>query len=255
MAVVFLQLVNASLKRVRVIQGDAGELVTSTSTVTSTATGGTIRKEPFEDSGRQVQIDLMLQMWQEAIDEVYVMGLFASGAATVTIALVDGTREYAMPDDFEAFAGEHYRDRVFRGATTNLIVEEYEGGYARMLRDQPVASDYRGDPNHWAISPVTGNIRLDREPTSEQDGAIYNALYEKTILFDDTSATELMPFSDTVANALVPVTAEGWNRVMKKEFDGGLFRVSLARALKRVRRNQPEAVYGKRGRLRDLRRG
>lgn len=246
MAIKFIQAVNASLKRVRVIQGDAGELVTSTSTVTSTATGGQIRKEPFEDSGRQTQIDLMLQMWQEGIDEVYSLGLFASGVASATIALSDGVREYDMPEDFVAMAGEEHATRVFRGATTGLLITEYPGGYDRMLRDQPVASDYTGEPNHWAISPVSGRIRFDREPTSDEDGNTYNALYDKRIIYDDTSATEEMPFSDTVANSLVPVVAEGWNRVMKKEFDSGLFRVSIARALRRVTQNQPRGRWGRR---------
>ena len=60
MAITFLAAINASLKRVRVIQGDAGELATST--VTSTATGLTATGA-FVDSGRQVQIDLMIMMW------------------------------------------------------------------------------------------------------------------------------------------------------------------------------------------------
>jgi hypothetical protein len=248
MAIVFLDAVNASLKRVRVIQGDQGELVTSTSTVTSTATGGTPRTEPFERSGIQVQIDLMLQMWQEGIDEVYLMGLFASGAASATIALVSGTREYAMPDDFESFVGDNPAEHVFRGATTGLIVTPYHGGYARMLRDQPVATDYLGSPNHWARNPVDGAIRFDREPTTEEDGNTYNALYQKTMIYDDTSATETLPFTDTVANAMVPVVAEGWNRVMKKEFDSGLFRTALARATRRVGARQPKTRYGRRRR-------
>ena len=61
MAILFIQAMNAALKRVRVIQGDAGDLVTST--VGSTATGA-IATDAFTDSGRQVQIDLMIQLWQ-----------------------------------------------------------------------------------------------------------------------------------------------------------------------------------------------
>ena len=73
MAVTFLQAVNETLKRVRVIQGDAGELVTST--IASTATGA-VATGAFTDSGRQTEIDLAIQLWQEGLHEIYAMGLF-----------------------------------------------------------------------------------------------------------------------------------------------------------------------------------
>jgi hypothetical protein len=242
MAVTFLQAINATLKRTRTIQGDAGELATST--VTSTATG-LVATGAFTDSGRQVQIDLAIQLWQEAEHEIYSMGLSAPEAATATISLVDGTREYDMPSDFERFAGKTGDERVFRGATTGLIVSEYPGGYARMLRDQPIATDFTGDPNHYAISPVTlGRIRFDREPTSDQDGSSYNVLYEKRLSLTSTMATEALPFSDTVADSLVPVVAEAWQRVMKEEFDSVLFRRSLARSMEYLSQTQRRGRYG-----------
>ena len=77
------------------------------------------------------------------------MGLFANEASTATITLVDGQREYTLATDevFERFAGQTEGTRVLRGATTGLIVTEYPGGYAQMLVDQPVATDYTGDPS------------------------------------------------------------------------------------------------------------
>ncbi len=242
MAIVFLQAVNASLKRVRVIQGDAGELATST--VTTTATGA-VATDAFVDSGRQTQIDLMIQVWQEAQNQLFSLGLLPNEAATATMILVTAQREYPMPTDFERFAGKSREERVFRGATTHLILTEYSGGYARMLRDQPNATDYTGDPQHWAISPVDGTqVRIDREPTADQNGDTYNIIYEKRLSLTATMATETLPFSDTVADALVPVVAEGWNRVMKKEFDSGLFRSSVSLAARTVTRNQSRVRYG-----------
>jgi hypothetical protein len=240
--IVFLQAVNASLKRVRVIQGDAGELATST--VTSTATG-LVATGAFTDSGRQVQIDLMIQMWQEAVHEIYSIGLYAQEAASATISLVDGTREYDLPSDFERLAGKTRDDRVFRGATTGLRITEYPGGYIKMLSDQVRATDFTGDPNHYALSPVTlGRIRFDREPTSEQDGHTYNVMYETRLSLTSTMATETLPFSDTVADALVPVTAEGWERIMKNEFDAALFRRSVSRAVEHLTQTQRVNRYG-----------
>ena len=243
MAVLYLQFINAVAKRTRVIQGDAGELATST--VTSTATG-LVATGAFTDSGRQTEIDLMLQVSNEAFHEVFGLGLFPNEAASATIALVDGQREYEMPSDFERFAGRNYHDRVFRGATTGLLISEYRGGYARMLRDQPIATDYTGLPDHWALSPVNGSVRFDREPTSEEDGWTYNVLYEKRLSYTSTMATESLPFSDTVADALVPVVAEGWNAAFKNEFNTGLFQTSIARAVDHLTRSQRKARYGKR---------
>lgn len=242
MAIVFLQAVNATLKRTKVIQGDAGELATST--VTSTATGA-VATDAFTDSGRQTHIDLTIQVWQEAMHELFTLNLLPDEAATATISLITGQREYSMESDFERIAGRSWEERVFRGATTNLILTEYPGGYSRMLRDQPNATDFTGDPTHWAISPVDGTkIRFDREPTADQNGDTYHILYEKRLALTATMATETLPFSDTVADALVPVVAEGWNRIQKKEFDSGLFRTSIARAARTVTRNQPRVRYG-----------
>jgi len=240
--ITFLQAVNASLKRVRVIQGDAGELATST--VTSTATG-LIATGAFEDSGRQVQIDLMIQMWQEATHEIYSMGLYAAEAASATIVLSEGVREYDLPSDFERISGRTSDERVLRGVTTGLIVTEYPGGYGRMLRDQPRATDWRGDPCSYALSPVTlGRLRFDRDPEAAQDGNTYNLLYEKRLSLTSTMATDLLPFNDTVADALVPVTAEGWERVMKNEFDNTLFRRSISRAVEHLTQTQSHGRYG-----------
>jgi hypothetical protein len=243
MAVTFLQVVNDTLKRVRVIQGDAGELATST--VTSTATG-LVATGAFTDSGRQTEIDLAIQLWQEAVHEVYGMGLFPNEGSSATFTLATGQREYSFPSDFERVAGANYHDRVLRGATSGLLAFEYKSGYAGMLRDQVLATDFTGDPSFWAISPVDGSLRLDREPTTEQAGDTWNMLYEKQLVLTSTMATDTLPFADTVSAAIVPVVAEAWNRVFKKEFDQGMFRSSLARSLDYMARTQRRNRYGKR---------
>lgn len=236
MAVTFLQAMNASLKRVGVIQGDAGEL--GTSTVASTATGA-IATGAFTDSGRQVQIDLMIQVWNETQHILYDMALLSPEAASATLVLAEGVREYDMPDDFERFAGENNSERVFRAATTVWWLTEYAGGYAAMLRDQNVATDWIGQPSHYAISPsVRGRVRIDREPDSTVAGRTYNALYEKRLALTSTMATEALIFSDTVADALVPVTAEAWKAIKKKEFNQTTFESNLARAAGQVRQTQ-----------------
>ena len=235
MALVFLDAVNETLKRVGTIQGDAGELVTGTGT-----------DDEFTDSARQRDIDLAIQIWQETLHELLSLGLFANEASTATIILVAGQREYTLATDkvFERFAGQTEDTRVLRGATTGLIVRSYPGGYDQMLVDQPVATDYIGDPNRYAMSPVTGDIRLDREPNAEIAGNTYNALIETVQALTSTMATETFLWTDTVTNALVPVVAETWTRTMKKEFDAEQFRRSLTRAASHARKNQRRTRWG-----------
>src|SRR3990167_5391128 len=205
MPLAFLDVVNATLKRVGVIAGDSGELSTSTSTATSgqyTASGIFTSRSDIQHS-----VDLVLQMWQEATSELYSLNLVPNLLATATISLVTGTREYALPGDFERVAGTHDGVRMLRASTQSYVIPQYPGGYLQMLVDQPVASDWTGAPTAWAISPRNEQLRLDREPTSDENGQTYNLAYERRVELTSTMASATMPFSDTVCWALIPAGA------------------------------------------------
>jgi hypothetical protein len=241
MAIIFLQAVNAVLKRVGEIAGDSEELATST--VTSTATG-LVATDAFTDSRRQHKIDIVIQLWNEAAHEVFRMGRYAQEVASATLILLDGTREYDLPQDFERMAGEHYRTRAMRGATNGRLLYEYPGFYEQMLVDQPTASDFQGDPNFWAISPVQSKIRVDAVPTAAQDQQSYNYLYHKRLQLSSTMATSTLPFSDSVADSLVPVVVEGYNRVMKKEFQPDFYEAAISRSLEFLTQNERRSRWG-----------
>jgi hypothetical protein len=243
MAIVFLQLVNAVLKRVGEIAGDSEELATST--VTSTATG-LVATDAFVDSRRQHKIDIVIQLANEAAHEVFRMGVFAQETASATLTTVDAQREYDLPNDFERMAGRTGKSRCLRGVTTGLILFEYEGGYEQMLADQPIATQYSGDPSRWAISPVQSKIRLDAEPTANTASQSYNYLYHKRISLSSTMATSTLPFSDSVADSLVPVIVESYERVVKKEFEAGYFTSAINRALEFLTQNERRDRYGRR---------
>lgn len=243
MTVTVLQLVNSVLKRTGEIAGDSEELATST--VTSTATGLTAT-EAFTDSRRQHKIDVALQLSNEALHEVFAMGLVYKLASTATVTLVAGQREYDLPSDFERMAGEDKQYRVLRGATNGLTLSEYDGGYAAMLAQQAVASDFTGTPAAWALSPANFTIRMDAEPDTGDAGDTYNFLYERRIGFSSTMATEALPVSDTVADALVPAIAEAYSRSFKKDLDPDFLRGSLNRALDFLRQNQRRDRWGRR---------
>lgn len=241
MAIVFLQAVNATLRRVGEIAGDSQELATST--VTSTATG-LVATDAFTDSRRQHKIDTIIQLWNEATHQIYSLNLAARVAATATLTLVADQREYDLPSDFERMAGKDQTAQIVRGATTGLLVGEYPGGYAQLLVDRQLATDYTGDPQYWAISPVASKISFDNYPTSDQAGQTYNFLYEKRLALTSTMATDTLPFSDTVADALVPVVSEAYNRVMKKDLDQGFLTTSLTRSLDFLRQKPRRSRYG-----------
>lgn len=245
MAITFLQVVNATLKRVGEIAGDSEELATST--VTSTATG-LVATDAFVDSRRQHKIDIILGLWNEAGHEVFRMGVYAQETASATLTLADGTREYSLPSDFERMAGGCYETRALRGATNGLLMHEYPGGYERMLVDQPTASDYTGTPSFWALSPVQGTIRVSTEPTTAEDGNTYHYLYHKRVSLTSTMATSTLPYSDSVADSLVPVVVEGYNRIMKKEFSADFFENAISRALEFLTKNERRDRYGVRRR-------
>lgn len=241
MATTFLAFVNDALKRVHVIQGDAGVLATST--VTSTATGLTATGA-FVDSARQVQIDLMIQCANETFQEMFRSGLIPKVAATATFTWVSAQREYSLPSDFEGVAGETYRERALRGATNGLVIYEYPGGYARMLVDQPRATDFVGSPGGWAISPVNDTIRLDCEPATGNNGETWNLLYNRTIRFTSTSEADALPCSAQTCDSLIPVVADHWNRAMKGIADPQELRKALGRAIANAMRVQARDSYG-----------
>jgi hypothetical protein len=240
--VTLLQAMNAVMKRTRNIQGDAGELATST--VTSTATGLTAT-EAFTDGSRQNEIDIGLQLWNEAMHEVFGLGLFAQEMATATMTLVTDTREYALPSDFERLAGNEDQ-QVIRAATEQYWMFPYDGGYQQMLINQNVASDWRGKPNAFALSPSTANLRVDLHPTADENGTTWNYNYEKRLGFSSTMATSTFPFSDTVVDCLVPVVSEAHNRIFKQEFDAAMFKSSIVRAIDYIRQRQRKSFWGPR---------
>ena len=243
MAVTFLQAVNSQLRRNRVIQGDAGALVTST--VTSTATG-LVATGAFTDSARQAEIDISIQLWNEVFVEMYGMGMLSPEVASATFTLVTAQREYTFPSNFARIAG----NSIIRGATHQWVIAPYLGGFDQMLADQPgLASQWQGEPSYYAFSPVSiATIRFDTEPTITENGKTYNALYEKRINFTATqdTSTDTLPFADTVSDSLIPVVAEAFSKVFKKDFDPGMFRNAITRAVAHLTQQQSRTSWGPR---------
>lgn len=240
MAITFLSAVNSVLRRVGEIAGDSEELATST--VTTTATGATAT-EAFVDSRRQHKIDIILQLFNEVGYEVRRYGRFSQMVASATLTLSDGVREYDVPNDFDKMAGADSA-RAMRGVTSGLLLWEYPGGYEQMLVDQVTASDYQGQPNYYAISPVASKIRIDRDPTSAEAGHTYNYLYHKRLSLTSTMATTSLPYPDAVSDNMVPIVVEAYKAIVKKEYTPGFVESAVSRTLELLTQTERRNSYG-----------
>lgn len=197
--------VNEVLKRVNAIAGDAGLLTTLT------------------DTARQHPIDVAVQVINEGIDELYS----ATGQpmpqvqAENSISLVTGTRSYALASNLIRL---HF---PLIDKTNNQYIFRYPGGYNDMLLLDPEQDD-TGLPYFAAISPVNGNLHLDRAPTSVENGKVYTYQFDKNLGL--SAAADTLPFNDAAFRAMVPVWAQLYKREMRNEFDTELYRIAIGRA-------------------------
>lgn len=220
-----LDMINRTLKRGKIIQGDTGALTSLTS------------------SQHQHEIDVTVQIWNEVIHELFSRGAIQNEVKEGTVTLATDTREYSLPTDFEAMSGETAMDRVMVNASKNNLLHEYPGGYPRMYVAQPDPSDFTGQPSHYAINPTNNKFRMDRTPTSTENGDAYTFLYDKRIEVAD--AGDSLPFSDTVADGLLPVAVELFRAsTMGTSRDVGSAVMGFIRATKLASQTKPRAAYG-----------
>ena len=220
MAYTFLQAVNETLKLVKVIHGDAGELTS------------------FVDTSRQENIDIARRVWNELIHQLYTLELFSRGARTGQFVIATGVREYDIEPDFEAMASD-----AIRNEAKYWKLDPYKGGYIQMWDDQVDPSNYSGQPLAWAINPESDKIRIDRDPTSTENGDIYKYLYYKRLYMQDEG--DVFPFSDTVVDSLIRSSAEMWKRDREKDFDAGMMGASFNRAVSYLTQARPKSMYGR----------
>lgn len=213
----FLQAINESLKRVGLIQGDAGELTS------------------FSDSARQTDIDIMIQVWNEVIQGLYFFEPQPKEVGESTFTLVTDTREYDVASDFEGFVTDPLQE------TDGYQLYQYPGGYIRMVADQLIPSNYTGRPVYYVVNPQNGKIRLDASPTASENGEVYTYRYTKSLEMANT--TDTFPFSDQVVRNLYPAVKQMWNRHRKETFDRGIFNASMALAQKTLNTHELRKTY------------
>lgn len=179
----------------------------------------------FDDTAKQIYIDLAQTTWNETVDEVCnLMGIPHTGeTGSSIITLATGTREYDLPTDLVQLRWP------LIDQTNGHYITEYPGGYEQMRIDQQIPGDWTGLPYTAAINPTTGDLRMDRAPTASEAGNSYDVIYDKDLSMVDE--TDTFPFSDAVYRALVPVVTELWERKKRNDFDLADARRSLSRAV------------------------
>jgi hypothetical protein len=218
----FLNGVNEVLTRVNVIAGNAG-LLTS-----------------FTNSALQHNIDVTKQVINEGIEELFTAShkSLPTEQKESTIVLLTGIREYSLATDLITLLWPMI-DRV-----NNQYIWEYTEGYNQLLLLDPEQDD-TGLPICAVISPINGKLRLDRSPTSFENGNTYYYQYEKNLVL--TTETDPMQFNDQVFRAMVPAWVQLYKREMRNEFDQGLYAQGIGRASRSITELKQRTDYSPRG--------
>lgn len=216
-----LDAVNEIFKRVNNIQGDASALTTLT------------------DSSRQHPIDIAIQVINEGIDEIYSSSSVEKplGQQEATITLATGTRSYALASDLQRLKFPLI-DRV----NTQFIIAA-PGGYEYILLIDPEQTA-TGLPIWAAISPITGQLYMDRSPTSAENGHVYTYEYEKDLVL--SASTDTVPFNNATFRSMVPAWVQLYKREMRNEFDQALYQMAIGRAARYVTEIEPRDSYNPR---------
>lgn len=221
MAKTLLDGVNDVLKRVGLISGISGEIASLT------------------DSAHQVAIDSAVQMWNEAIAELYTTSgeQFSNQSSESTITLLEGQRAYTLPTNMVRM------EFPLIDKTNSQFIYEWEGEYQDFLISDPEQDD-SGLPVWAVIRPTDGRLFLDREPTANDAGRVYTYQYERDLSL--VLATDTMPFSDSVYVSMVPVVAEFYSKERKNSFDPDAVNRNFSRAGRQLRQVMPNTSYNPR---------
>ena len=219
MAKTLLNGVNEVLKKAKLIQGDSGLLTT------------------LSDSPRQIWIDNAVQAWNEVVEELYsaISKPMPKELAEDTITLATNDRDYSLASGLVTL---HF---PLMDETNGQKIYEYEDGYLNLVASQPIPANFTGLPLYAVIRPTDGLLYLDRLPTASENGLVYKYRYDKDISM--SAAADTVPFNDTVFRALVPAVAELFNFYHRREFNEGIWKVSMGRAARALTGTTPRASY------------
>ena len=176
--------VNAVLKKVDVLD-DSGLLTSLT------------------DSARQSYVDAAVQSLNEAIDHLYALSEIPkpTSLGEEWITLVEGDRSYGLDDTLITLRREYH---LIDETNNHVISILGEDGYRQIVFGDIEQND-TGLPSCAAVSPVDGELIMDRIPTANETGKRYKYRFEKDL--ELTTATDEFPLQtcDQTAQMSFPI--------------------------------------------------
>ena len=144
------------------------------------------------------------------------------------ITLLNGKRDYQLKTDLEVLYWP------LHNRADGEYIHEWRSGYHSLTIVQPQPDEYTGLASFGVIRPDSGEIYLDRVPTTEEAGKIFHYNYDKDVSL--SAATDNFPFGDRVFRAMVPVVSELWQKEMDRAFDADILNTNFGRASRALTR-------------------
>lgn len=144
----------------------------------------------FSDTQHAAAISLAQISIQDEITDLVSDQLIPYEKTSATIALVSGTRTYALASDFVRFYGDR---PIFYDSTDNRHIYEFNGGVdnlRHLINDYTTQSGY---PNYWYWNDTTTKqVGFFQVPDSTVNGRSLSYDYEKSL--NVTVTTDTLPF-------------------------------------------------------------
>jgi len=200
------------------------------------------------DSARQTKIDLAKQCWNQVIIALYENGRqpVPTQSRIGTITLEEGRRKYSLPDNLVHlwFPLRHQANSQQEAQGWRIHAyaqEEEDGGYSLMQRQDLFPATTLGRPQRAVITPDRRELFVDRTPTEEEAGDIYEFDYSKSFWL--SSPNDIFPITDYAIYALLPAVAELWRSDYQNARNSMVFRESLATAARILRPIAPRTHW------------
>ena len=155
--------------------------------------------------------------------------------ASHTITLVEGDRDYDLPDNLVQI---HW---PLKNETNGYFITESDDGYLGLFKRQIVPDNYIGRPHSATIRPTDGRLYMDFIPDAQSAGLQYTLLYDKELIM--SLADDIFPFNDTIYTVLIDAAVELWRYKQKGRFNEGIYTRRVSQASRLLTKEQPRQKY------------
>lgn len=211
--------VNDVAKRLGIIKGTSGEFAS------------------LSVSQHQVNIDLIVQMWNEFMIDMYdsAESALPNEVATATITLVTDDRDYSLASDLVQMRWP------LVNTSDGHEIHPYPYGWDHLMDTQSQPSNFTGQATYAIIRPTDGELYLDAIPTANENGDQYTYYYDKQLIVSTAGAT--FPFSDTVFQMAIAPVAELVKREQEKDFDLARYSMHKGICVRQLTQNHPREYW------------